>query len=826
MNRIREGLGEALAACVEPGWLQDFRHALRSLSRAWGFTLTIIGLLGIGLGLTTAIFSIFYGILLRPFPYTSPDRLVRVDWMMPTGQSQGSSLGDLALWIEGARGVSGIGVFSATSTEVRAGGSAPAETVQVTYVSSATLSMLGVHPHLGRLFDANEDKANGDVHKAILSYALWTRTFGQDPNVIGRVLQQGESHLEIVGVMPAGFGFPARTELWVPVESFWLQNNLSTSRRATVRIYSVLARLVPEADPHRLRDELQVLSDRAALKPIDGALRVRTLRDAETGELRPYLLALLGGVACLALICIANVSGLQLARGTSRYREFAVRAAIGASAGRNMRVPFAESLVLSAAGAFAAALVAVATLRLMLSSVPVPLPSWMRLDVDVIALLFCVALAGIAAVLSGLVPAWRAMGQGGQTLLRSGSRGTADRAGLRKGLVIAEIALSTMLLVSACLLIQTLFELQKREPGFRPQGVLTAKISRAQAGSTEQRASMLGALHARVLDRVKALPGVVSVAASNRVPFASGANARTVADLHVSGTDDTGQVRASFFGSRDITPEYFATMGIPLLRGRTFDTHDTLDGARVVIINDRAAAQLWPNRDPLGQQVTWGTPRPDNPPATVVGIVGNVRDVAAEADRGLEFYYPYAQFPDNALFYVIRTSVDPGSLIASVRQAIVGTEPTIAVSSIKTMPQWIDESLWQTRLWGRLFGFFAASALLLSAAGLYGLVSYLVALRSKEMVIRMSIGATGTQIATLVLGGMLRLIIAGIVAGVIASITASRLIASLLFQVSATDVRIYSLVSVLVAGVTLLACCPPILRTSRVNVLSILKEDQ
>jgi hypothetical protein len=267
-------------------------------------------------------------------------------------------------------------------------------------------------------------------------------------------------------------------------------------------------------------------------------------------------------------------------------------------------------------------------------------------------------------------------------------------------------------------------------------------------------------------------------------------------------------------------------MGIPLLRGRTFTTRDDPQGGRVVIVNERAAAQLWPNRDPLGQQVTWGTPRPDNPPATVVGIVGNVRDVAAEADRGLEFYYPYAQFPDNALFYVIRTSLDPASLIAPVRQAIASADPGIAVSAIKTMPQWIDESLWQTRLWGWLFGFFAAAALLLSAAGLYGLVSYLVALRSREMVIRMSVGATGGQITRLVLGGMLRLIVAGVVAGVAASVVASRLIATLLFQVSATDPRIYAVVSVTVAGVTLLACCPPILRTSRVSVLSILKEDQ
>lgn len=823
MRLVREGIGAAQAACVEPGWGQDFRHAWKSLLRARAFSVTVIGLLGLGLGLTTAIFSIFYGILLRPFPYADPDRLVRLDWMMPTGQSQGISLGDVSTWSDGARSVAGIGVYSTTSTEVRMNG--PAETVLVTHVSAATLSMLGVGPQLGRLFSAGDDVPNGDVHKAILSHSLWTRTFGQDRNVIGRVLQQGENTLEIVGVMPPGFGFPERTELWVPVESFWTDSSLSR-RRATVRMYAVLARLAPGANTQGAREELQTLADRAQTKPADAVVRLRTLHAAETGELRPYLLALMGGVACLALICITNVSSLQLARGAARYQEFAVRAAIGASAGRNMRVPLAESLLLAAAGAVAAALVAMATLRLMLSSIPVLLPVWMRLDVDMVALTFCVAIAGVAAVLSAMVPAWRALGYDGQFLLRSGSRGSADRAGLRKVLVAGEIALSTGLLVSAGLLMQSLLALQQREPGFRPEGVLTVKVSRAQAGAAEVRSRTLSALHTRVLDDIKKLPGVVSVAASNRVPYASGANARTVADLHITGGATTNQVRASFFGSRDITPGYFATMGIPLLRGRVFDTRDTFDGGRVVIINDRAAAELWADRDPIGQQVTWGTPRPDNLPATVIGIVGNVRDVAAEADRGLEFYYPYEQFPVTSLFYVVRTSVDPGGLIAPVRQTIANAEPSIAVSAIKSMPQWIDESLWQTRLWGRLFLFFAATALVLSAVGLYGLVSYLVALRAKELVIRMSVGATASQIIRLVLGGMSRVILVGVFAGVLGAILTSRLLATLLFQVSAFDVRVYVSVSLLVAAVALLACCPPIFRVSRIDQVSVLKGDQ
>jgi putative ABC transport system permease protein len=825
MSTFSAVVADLFAACVQPGWTQDVRHACRSLVRAWGFTTAIVCLLGMGLGITTAIFSIFYGILLRPLPYASPDSLVRIDWMLLTGQTEAGTLGELAVWREGARQLSAIGAYSSTSTEIRGRGAA--ETVQVTYVSASTLPMLGVHPQLGRTFDAAQDVPNGDVHKVLLSDALWTRAFGRDPAILGRVLQQGDgSSLEIVGVMPVGFAFPVRTEMWVPIESFWARAPLAR-QRPTSRIYGIVGRLASSASVERARDELDALSSASKARPVDAAVRVRTWRQAETGNLRPYLLALLGGVGCLALICITNVSGLQLARGTSRAREFAIRSAIGASTGRNLRIQLAESLVLGVAGALVSAAVSIAVLRLLVSSIPVALPAWMHFDVDAVALLFCIGLAIIAAVISGVLPAARAMTQNGEALLRSGGRGATDRAGIRYGLVIGEIALSTVLLVTACLLLQTLLALQQREPGFRPEGLLIVKVTRAQAGSVPQRLATLPPLHARVLDRLRGLPGVTSIAGSSRLPFASGANNRTIATLYVTGSGvSTQQTPASFFGAADVMPGYFETMGIPLLRGRTFTANDDAKAGRVVIVSERGAQQLWPGRDPIGQQVTWGTPRPDNPATTVVGVVANLRDVSGDDDRGMEFYYPYPQYPGSSVFYVIRTSIDPVALIAPVRETIAAAEPSIAIASMKTMPQWIDESLWQTRLWAWLFGMFAGLALLLAAAGLYSLVSYLVARRAKEVAIRMSVGATGGAIMRLILGGMLRLIVIGVVVGVAASIAASRLIATLLFQVTATDIRSYLAVSLMVVVVTVLACCPPILRTRRVDVVSVLHEDQ
>jgi predicted permease len=696
--------------------------------------------------------------------------------------------------------------------------------VSAAYVSSGTLIALHVQPRIGQLFGADQDIQGGDVHKAILSDSLWRRSFASDAAVLGKTLRIDDKNLQIVGVMPPGFGFPVRTEIWIPVESRWV-NATVPSQRPIVKSYSVLGRLQPAVSLEQTRDEIRSLAAATNRDSSQTQLSIRTLRQAETGQLRPYLVALIGGVGCLALICIANVSTLQLARGASKQREFALRAALGASVTRNLRIQLAESLLVAVGGAILGTAIGIAGLRAIASQIPVELPSWMRLEVDFAALAFCIGLAGISSLVSGVLPAWRAVRQDPNSVLKSGGRGPTDRAVLRSGLVVGEIGFSTMLLVCALLMMQTLDAMQKRDPGFRSDGLLTIRAVRSQPGNRIDRGRVLSQVHEGVLARLSALPGVVSGSLSNRLPFTSGGDSRTIADLTITGSESDNFRKAAFFGSADVSPDYFRTMGIPLLRGRAFTQADTAESPPVVIINDRAAKALWPNRDPLGQQVTWGKPRPENPPATVVGVVGNIRNFAAEADRGLEFYYSYVQYTPDAVFYVLRTSVDPASLIQAARQTIQATDPSIAVSTIKTMPQWIDDSMWQTRIWSWLFGAFAAIAVVLAAIGIYGLVSYLVLLRSKEMVIRLSLGATGSHIASLVFGGMLRLVLLGAAAGVAGSFAVSRLIEGLLFQVSPTDTRTYALVLGVITGIAMLACCPPVLRSVRINPTSVLKED-
>lgn len=804
------------------GWLSDLRQARRSLARSWVFSLTTISILGVGLGAATAIFSICYGILVRPLPYSSPEALAQIDWVMRTGQSQGSSLADLELW-GSSRAFSDVGLFSTRPAEVRTSG--PAEMVQVAYVSAGTLPVLGVRPRLGRFFYPAENVPNGDVQKVILSDALWRSQFGEDPQVLGERLRIGEKSLEIIGVMPPGFDFPNGSGMWVPVENTWATTEASSPRRSTVRIYGVTGRLRPGVTRQQAQDELAALAPSAVSQDADAVPRIRALREAETDQLQPYLIALAGGVGCLLLICIANVGTMQLARGAARQREFAIRTAIGAPRARNLRIQLAESLLLAIGGAAFGSAVAYAGVPAILSWIPVDLPSWMRLNVDAAALAFCWALAVLAAVLSGLLPALRSTGQAPGQLLSAGGRGRTDRNGLRQGLVVAEIGLSVLLLVSALLLIQTLLVLQQRDPGFPTENLLTIRVSRAYGDGTRlERAGVLPVLHNRVLERLDALPGVISASLSSRVPFAGG-DSRTVADLHISSTEGEVPRRAAFAGLADVSPEYFSTIGFRVVRGRGFTPDDASDRNPVIVINERLANELWPNEDALGQQITWGLPRPDNPPATVVGIVANVRSSAGAPDHNLDFYYPYAQYPVDALYYVLRTSVRPQSLAEVVRKTIQEAEPSIAVAAIKPLDQWIAESLWLPRLWARLLAIFAAIALMLAAAGLYGVVSYLVLQRSKELVIRMSIGATGRQIAALLLGGMLRLVGLGVAAGVAASLAVSPAIGAILFQVSATGIRTYLLVAMMVTGVALLACCPPILRASRVNPMSILNKE-
>jgi predicted permease len=815
-------VADVMATFVQPGWGQDWRQARRSLTRSWAFSVTAIVILGIGLGSATAIFSIYRAILLRPFPYPSPDSLVRVDWTMPTGQSQGSSLGDMDLWTQASGSFSGLGLFSTRPVEIR--GDGPAETAQMAYVSAGTLPALGVPPQIGRVFDPSETIPNGDVQKVILSDALWRRRYGQDAGVIGQSLRIGEASLQIVGVMPPGFDFPDRAELWAPAENTWMTTPPSSPRRATVRMYGVVGRLTAGVTPRQARDALGAVAHAAVQQEPQALPRVRSLRESETGHLQPYLLALAGGVGCLLLICIANVSSLQLARGAARQREFATRSALGASTGRNLRIQFAESVMLAAVGAAAGSVVAIWSVNGIRSWIPVAFPSWMQLELDVTAFGFCGGLALVASVLSAVVPALRASRRDANPLLGNG-RGRTDRTTFRQVLLVGEIALSVMLLVGALLLMQTLFVLQQREAGFPAGGVLTIKVSRTYGEATRlERARALPVLHERVLDRLRTLPGVTTASLSSRVPFAGG-DSRTVADLHVSGAAGERFTKAAFAGLADVSPEYFRTLGIRVVRGRAFTPDDTADRPPAIIVNERAAEHLWPGLDPVGQRVSWGAPRPDNPFATVVGVVANVRSAAADEDRALNFYYPYAQYPADSIYYVLRVSVPPDSLVETARRAIQEVEPTVAVASIKSLDQWIDESLWQPRLWGRLMSLFAIVALALAAIGLYGVITYVVLQRSKEMVIRISMGATGRRVAGLMLGGMLRIVAVGVIAGLAGAVAASRVIGSMLFQTSATDLRTYLAVCAIVAATALLACTPPILRVSRVNPMSVLKND-
>jgi predicted permease len=503
-------------------------------------------------------------------------------------------------------------------------------------------------------------------------------------------------------------------------------------------------------------------------------------------------------------------------RTTARRREIAVKAALGASGSRIVRGLLAESLIVGLAGAVCGVGIGWIGVRGLLALIPVDMPNWIRVEVDGPVLALTAALGVLTALLFGLAPVmagWRIDLAGS---LRDGARG-ATRSPVRSSLVVAEIALSVLLLVGAGLLMKTFLSLQQRYPGFQPEGVVAARVVLWAPGSRQQSAAQLTGIHERVLAALRALPGVRSTAVSNYLPYSNTNTERIQADIFIKGRAEQDTKTLAPITGADVSPEYFATMRIPLVRGRLFEPNDTSESEPVIVISERAAQLFWPNQDPIGQYISWGQVTEANPWTRVVGIVGNVKHHAAEGEVGVEFYYPLTQWPVTTSFYVVRTDGAPETFIETVRRTVVAAEPTVAVSSVKTVERTMTESLWQRRLWGVLFTAFAALALLLAAVGVYGVISYAVSQRTREMGVRIALGAEPSSVRGLVLREGIKLCGIGAAIGVASALALGQVAASFLFGVTPYDLTTYaSVLTVIVVTVTL-ACWLPALRASRVN---------
>jgi putative ABC transport system permease protein len=518
-----------------------------------------------------------------------------------------------------------------------------------------------------------------------------------------------------------------------------------------------------------------------------------------------------------------NVANLRLVRATARRREVAVKMALGASGVRIARALLIESLVLGLAGSGLGLLFAAAGVRGLLALIPVSLPAWMRIEVDTPILIITIAIGLVTAVIFGLMPMLAATRVDLTRGLREGARGSA-RSRLRSALVVAEIALSVVLLVGAALMMKTFLHLQHRHPGFEGTGVVLARVVAWAPGPREQSAPVLEQIHGRVHAALRRIPGVMTVASSNDVPYAMSRTDRLRADVYLRGhaAEDTKLV-VPIVGA-DVSPEYFKALRIPLQQGRGFEPSDTIGSEPIVIISVRAARTLFPNQDPVGQFLSWGKPTTRNPWTRVVGVVGDIRQFAAEGDSGMELYYPIAQWPVSNSYYVVRTAGDPDALLDTIRRTILTADPTLAVRSVRTFERVVTESLWQRRLWGVLFTAFSVLALGLAAVGVYGVVSYAVAQRQREMGIRLALGAAPARVRALVVGESMRLCAVGVLTGLGGAFLLARAIESLLFGVPPHDPSTYTIVTLTIAAICLIACWVPARQASRVNPVTVLRD--
>ncbi len=823
-------LANQSVAPASRSWAEHFACAWRSLAKAPAFTVPSALTIALGIGAATAVFSLVYAVLLRPFPYPNADRIVRVFTVAETeqGAERNCSLLDIEEYNRRSRTVENVGGYVVFDSQIT--GEGGAEPVVVAQLNQEALRAVGVRPELGRLFTAEEDRKGGPVNKALLSHGLWQARYGGSRDVLGRMIHLPSGRYEVIGVMPAGYGYPDRATVWLTMESWYaLGLDQYRTKQRDQRWYATVARLAPDVTLEQAQQEMSAVARQLAedFPSTNGGVDVRLvpLRDAEVGAVEPYLYLLAGGVGLLLLICIFNVANLLLVRVLARNKQYVIQAALGAGRVELAKGLLTESLLLALGGGAAGALIAWVSVSGFQTLLPDSLPAWMQIEVDPYVLAFCSAATLAAGVVLGFAPAIIGSRINLADALKEGAHGSSAGLRGRSALVVTEVALSLLLLLGAGLLMKTFLQMQQADHGFEADNLLVANVrsnSFSRADRAE-RAALLASYHQRILDRLQSIPGVLGAAVTNSLPYA-GRDLRN-GRLRVQGrAEEETQFLLPVAGA-DVSWDYFQTMGIPLLAGRFFEPTDSSDGAPVVILNEVGAKALFGSEDPIRRMVQWGdTVGPSNPYCRVVGMVGDVKHSGVERDA-IELYYPYTQWPVSGGYYVLRTGLDPAAAAESVRAVVRESDPNAAIKWVKSMSEHINEALWQRRLWGVLFTVFACLAMLLAAVGLYGWLSYGVSQRRRDIGILLALGAGPSGVRAMVVRQGMVLVGAGLALGLMLSVGGSRLIAHLLVDVGMYDWSIYAVVVAVLVVAGLAASLWPAIRASRLDPARTLRSD-
>lgn len=801
--------------------LGDVRQALRSLRRRPGFSALVVVTLALGIGANTAIFSAVNGLLLRDPPFRDPDRLIRITAVR--GDEAGGALAVPELddilglpMIDAAAMYTDQGMYNAS-------GFGTPEELPATIATHNLFRVLGVEPLIGTTFPANLDRARG--FGLVVGHGLWQRKFGSDPNIVGRTMTlDGAPGYTIYGVMPPGFTFPTHSDLY---RSSGISADAKYYQRRDARDRLVLARLKPGATVAQARSALDALGARLEREfPASNAglrFNVTPLRDMYSSQVEAYAWLLLGAVVLVLVVACANVANLLLSKAITEDRETAVRVALGAGRWRLLRLQLVESLLFAALGAAGGLGLAVIGVEALTRLVPVQLPPWMTVRFDASVGVFLAVITVGTAVAAGLVPAARRFGRAPYAALKDGARGSSAGPGqrrLRDGLVVAEMAVAVVLIVGAGLLLQSVWRLHRVDLGYRTEATLTFRVElgwRAY-GTLEQ----VLAFHRQVLDRLQALPSVQQVTFDNNLPLSG--KPRDPAAIRIAGQSADEEALNPFVHPHFVGPRYFEVMGIPIRQGRGFDERDRRETQAVVVVSQRLAERVWPGQDAIGQRLQ--TPGAGSGEwQTVVGIAAPVLHHELDGDPGFDVYFPYTQKLTAGPYYVIRTAGDPSSLAQAATRIIGETDPNQSFLDVQTYEIRIANRMWQRRLAGVLFTSFAVLAIALAAGGLYGVLSYIVGQQTREMGVRLALGATASEVVRHVIRHGLRLALVGVTCGLLAALALARLTANLLYEVSPADPVTFAAGAVLLLGIAGLACYAPARRASHVDPIVALRAD-
>ncbi|HEY3662297.1 MAG TPA: ABC transporter permease [Chthoniobacterales bacterium] len=798
--------------------LNDLRFAFRQLLKSPGFTLVAVATLALGIAANTAIFSVVDAVLLHPLPYPNPDQIVTVS---QTVRSTGASTEDAspANFIDWQTQNS---VFSsmacARGWQANLSGGDQPERVRATMVSAQFFSLFGTQPILGRTLGPNDAKP-GNSRVAVLSHELWAGRFGSDRSIVGRDLLLDGEKFAVVGIAPAGFSPDEYGELWVP--SPWdvpvhpLSPNENPREMRDRSYLDAWARLKPGVTLARARTEMSAIAGRLEHQYPDAdqdtGVALIPLHEQMTGGIRPMLMMLLGAVSLVLLIVCANVANLLLARAAARSREIAIRTALGASRLRLVRQLFTESALLAVLGGTFGVILALWALPVLLSFSPPEIGDFHHVGLNGQVLAFSLIISVATGALFGLAPAFFASRSNPNESLREGERGSSlGKSPARSVLIAAEIGLSLVLLVGAGLMMKSFVRLTKVDPGFNPDHLLIFNIGLPASAEPARQ----NAFYAQVVERLHAVPGVETVGAVSRLPLAGGNSSRSF-NVPGSGQSYSADIRVS-------TPGYFHTMAIPLLKGRNFTEHDRTDALPVAIINQATAATVFPGQDPIGKYVTNFGPK--SAKLQIIGVVGNVRHVGLETAARPEIYLPLAQSQWPSMFVALRSAVaNPLTLIPSVQEAVCSLDRNVPLANPRTMQDVLAHSVLRQRFAMLLLSIFAGLATLLAAIGLYGVVSYSVAQRTKEIGIRMALGGQRGDMLQLVLRQSGRLVLFGLLSGVPIALLVTRLLGTLLYGVSALDLATYLLVIALLVTAAFLASIIPAFRATKIDPMTALR---